>query len=430
MPDFFYSARTQSGQAISGSLTAADRKAALAQLTAQGYFPIAVDVAPSKKNGAPAAAKPKPGAIAAAKPLSKPAGKTGAAPVKKGRITSRHVMLFTQQLANLLKSGMSIKQALDSLARQQKGKAFGALLEQVAEEIVQGANLSDALARHPRVFTRFYTNMIRAGEQSGTLPDVLARLTGHYERMAEIREKVTSALLYPAIVLIVGIGVVFVFMVFMLPRFTEMFQGLGISLPLATRVLIAVGKTAGNIWFLLGLAAVVTLVVIAYKRAMSTREGRLALDRIRLRLPLFGNTLKAALFAQFSRTLATLLANGVPVLTALKIAEDTMTNLVLAQESARARERVPDGTTISAPLAAGQIFPPLLIDMLAIGEQTGDVPTALNNVAGLYEQQLTQDVRRFTTLLEPVVIVMIALVVGSIVFSVLSAVMSITSGLR
>jgi type II secretory pathway component PulF len=201
-------------------------------------------------------------------------------------------------------------------------------------------------------------------------------------------------------------------------------------LPLATRILIAVGKTAGNIWFLLGLVAVVTGVVVGYKRAMRTREGRLALDRFRLRLPLFGNTLKSALFAQFSRTLATLLANGVPVLVALKIAEDTMANLVLAQEIAKARERVTDGTTISAPLAAGQIFPPLLIDMLAIGEQTGDVPTALNNVAGLYEQQLTQDVRRFTTLLEPVVIVMIALVVGSIVFSVLSAVMSITSGLR
>jgi type II secretory pathway component PulF len=419
MPDFSYSARSKSGEAISGVLTAVDRKTAMAQLVAQGHFPISVDAA--QKKGAPAkAAKAKEGA---------PAAKPGDA-AKKVRINSRQVMLFTQQLANLLKSGMSLKQALESLTRQQKNKPLGAILEQVGEEIVQGSNLSDALARHPRIFTRFYTNMIRAGEQSGTLPEVLKRLTEHYERLADIREKVTSALLYPAIILAVGIVVVFIFMVFLLPKFTQMFQDLGAQLPLPTRILIATGNLASNIWFLAGLAAVITLVSFAYKRAMKTLEGRLWLDRMKLRIPLAGNTLKAAFFAQFSRTLATLLGNGVPVLTALKIAEDTMTNLVIAREIAKARERVTDGTTISAPLAAGQIFPSLLIDMLAIGEQTGDMPTALNNVASLYEQELTQDVKRFTTLLEPAVIVMIALVVGFIVFSVLSAVMSITSGLN
>jgi type II secretory pathway component PulF len=420
MPDFSYSARSKSGEAVSGVLTAADRKAALAQLVAQGHFPIAVDAAVQKK-GAPAkSAKTKDSA---------PAARPGDA-AKKVRINSRQVMLFTQQLANLLKSGMSLKQALESLTRQQKNKSLGPILEQVGEEIVQGSNLSDALARHPRIFTRFYTNMIRAGEQSGTLPEVLKRLTEHYERLADIREKVTSALLYPAIILIVGIVVVFIFMVFLLPKFTQMFQDLGATLPLPTRILIGAGNLASNIWFLAGLAAVVTLIVFAYKRAMRTIEGRLWLDRMKLRIPLAGNTLKAAFFAQFSRTLATLLGNGVPVLTALKIAEDTMTNLVIAREIAKARERVTDGTTISAPLAAGQIFPSLLIDMLAIGEATGDMPTALNNVASLYEQELTQDVKRFTTLLEPAVIVMIALVVGFIVFSVLSAVMSITSGLN
>lgn len=425
MPDFSYSARSKSGEAVNGLLTAPDRKAALSQLVAQGYFPIAVDAAAQKRIGLGGPSKQKGAALAAAT-TAKPA--TGA--VKKARVNSRQVMLFTQQLANLLKSGMSLKQALESLTRQQKAKSLGPILEQVGEEIMQGANLSDALARNPKIFTRFYTNMIRSGEQSGTLPEVLKRLTEHYERLADIREKVTSALLYPAIVLVVGIGVVFVFMVFLLPKFTQMFQDLGTTLPLPTRMLISVGNLAGNPWFLIGLATVVAGVVFGYKRAMQSVEGRLTLDRWKLRIPLAGNTLKAAFFAQFSRTLATLLGNGVPVLTALKIAEDTMTNLVIAREIAKARERVTDGTTISAPLAAGQIFPPLLIDMLAIGEQTGDMPTALNNVAALYEQELTQDVKRFTTLLEPAVIVMIALVVGFIVFSVLSAVMSITSGLN
>ncbi len=428
MPDFSYSARSQSGESVSGVLTAPDRKGALAQLTAQGYFPIAVDVAASKKGAAGA-----PKLNAAASPAATSAKSTAKVPApapKKVRVSSRQVMLFTQQLANLLKSGMSLKQALESLTRQQKAKAFGPILEQIGEEILQGSNLSDALARHPKIFTRFYTNMIRAGEQSGTLPEVLKRLTEHYDRLADIREKVTSALLYPAIVLIVGIGVVILFMVFLLPKFTAMFQDLGTTLPLPTRILIGAGNLAANPWFLVGFALVVAGIMTGYKRAMRTLEGRLTLDRWKLGLPLVGNTIKAAFFAQFSRTLATLLGNGVPVLTALKIAEDTMTNLVIAREIAKARERVTDGTTISAPLAAGQIFPPLLIDMLAIGEATGDMPTALNNVATLYEQELTQDVKRYTTLLEPAVIVMIALVVGFIVFSVLSAVMSITSGLN
>ena len=425
MPDFSYSARNKSGESVIGRLTAPDRKAALSQLTAQGYFPIAVDTAAPKKSAATGLSQPKAGALPAVT-----AAKPGAPAAKKVRVNSRQVMLFTLQLANLLKSGMSLKQALESLTRQQKNKSLGPILEQVGEEILQGSNLSDALARHPKIFTRFYTNMIRAGEQSGTLPDVLKRLTEHYERLADIREKVTSALLYPAIVLVVGIGVVFVFMVFLLPKFTAMFQDLGTTLPLPTRMLIGAGNMAGNPWFVIGFALVVTGIVTAYKRTMRTIEGRLMLDRWKLGFPLVGNTIKAAFFAQFSRTLATLLGNGVPVLTALKIAEDTMTNLVIAREIAKARERVTDGTTISAPLAAGQIFPPLLIDMLAIGEATGDMPMALNNVAALYEQELTQDVKRYTTLLEPAVIVMIALVVGFIVFSVLSAVMSITSGLN
>ena len=419
MPDFAYNARTKAGESIAGVLTAPDRKAALSQLSAQGYFPVAVDVA-KQKRGAPAAAKTAAGKSRAA---------AEAAP-KKGRVGIRQVLVFTQQLANLLKSGMSLKQAIESLTRQQKGKPLGAILQQVGGDILQGTNLSDALARNPRVFSRLYTNMVRAGEQSGTLPEVLKRLTEHYVRLADIREKVISALLYPAIVLIVGIGVVFVFMVFMLPKFAQMFKDLGATLPLPTRILISVGSTAGNPWVLLGMAAVVMGCIYGYRRTVSTREGRLTMDRLKLRIPIVSGAAKAAFFAQFSRTLATLLSNGVPVLVALKIVEDTMTNMVIAQEIAKARERVTDGTTISAPLAAGQIFPSLLIEMLAIGEQTGDMPAALNNVADIYEEELTQNVKRFTTLLEPLVIVIIALVVGMIVFSVLSAVMSLTAGIN
>jgi type II secretory pathway component PulF len=403
MPTYQYKARTRAGELVTGTLAAGDRRLALAQLGRQGFFPLSVD----------------------------DAGTVGAdgqvIPRVRGRISSRDVLTFTQQLASLLRSGMSLSQALEVLERRTQKKTFSGLLGQIRREIEQGASLSDALGKFPKIFSRLYVNLIRAGETSGTLPEILARLTRHFEQMAEVREKVISALIYPVLVVVVGIGTIIFFMMVMVPRFAQMFKEMGRAMPLPTRILIGISDTVTTFWWIPVLLVVAGVIV--YRQRMHTAAGRLGVDALKLRLPVLGRVICTGAFAQFARTLSTLLENGVPVLTALQIVEDTITNRVIANEIREARTRVTDGTSISRPLAKGKIFPPLLIDMLAVGEESGEVVPALKTIADTYEGELSRTLKVFTTLLEPVIIMIMALVVGGIVLSVLMAVFDITSGI-
>ncbi len=403
MPTFQYKAKTRAGEVVSGSLAAGDRRAALAELGKLGFFPLAVDSA------------------------EKDAGGKNGAKSFAGRVKPRDVLMFTQQLSSLLRSGMSLSKALDTLERRTQKKALAAVLGDLRSGIVQGESLSDSLSKHPEIFSRFFVNLIKAGEASGALDDVLLRLGKHQQQMAEVREKVVGALLYPLVIVCVGILVIIFFMLVMVPRFASMFKEMGRTMPLPTRILIGISDGFIGYWWvgILLIAAGVT----AYRIRVRTPEGRLALDAWKLRLPVFGNIIMANAFAQFARTLATLLENGVPVLGALQIVEDTMSNRVIANEIREARTRVTDGTSLSQPLAKGKIFPPLLIDMLAVGEESGEVVPALANIADTYESELSRTLKVFTTLLEPAIIIFMAIVVGAIVLSVLMAVFDITSGI-
>jgi type II secretory pathway component PulF len=403
MPTFQYKAKTRAGELVSGSLAAGDRRAALAELGKLGFFPLAVDSAETERDG-----------------------KSGA-PGFKGRVKPRDVLMFTQQLSSLLRSGMSLSRALDTLERRTQKKALAAVLGDLRTGIVQGESLSDSLAKHPKIFSRFFVNLIKAGEASGALDDVLLRLGKHQQQMAEVREKVIGALLYPLVIVCVGILVIIFFMLVMVPRFATMFKEMGRTMPLPTRILIGISDAFVGYWWVGVL--LIGGAVMAYRIRARTPEGRLALDGWKLRLPVFGGIIMANAFAQFARTLATLLENGVPVLGALQIVEDTMTNRVIANELREARTRVTDGTSLSQPLAKGKIFPPLLIDMLAVGEESGEVVPALANIADTYESELSRTLKVFTTLLEPAIIIFMAMVVGAIVLSVLMAVFDITSGI-
>jgi type IV pilus assembly protein PilC len=403
MPTFQYKAKTQAGQLVNGTLTAGDRRMAMAELGRRGFFPLAVDVTESE------AERQKFGSGFAV------------------RVSSRDVLMFTQQLSSLLRSGMSLSDAIDVLERRTQKKAMAVILSSLHNDIVQGETLSTSLAKHPRLFSRFFVNLVKAGEASGTLHEVLIRLGKHQEQASEIREKVVGALIYPVIVVLAGIGAVIFFMTFMVPRFVIMFREMKTTMPLPTRVLIAISDAFSSYWWI-GAAAIVAVVVIIRQRSQ-TPEGRLALDSAKLKLPVIGGIVEANAFGQFARTLATLLENGVPVLTALQIVEDTMTNRIIANEIREARTRVTDGTSISQPLAKGKIFPPLLLDMLAVGEESGEVVPALKNIADMYEQELSHKIKIFTTLLEPAIIIFMALMVGSIVFSILTAVFDITSSI-
>lgn len=410
MPTFQYRAKTQSGEAVSGALVAGDRRAALQQLGRMGYFPIAVEVADT-----PAAA----GTTKSPKP-------TGWRFARRA-MSRRDVLAFAAQLHTLLRSGMQLSQALDTLARRSTKPGTRAVMEKLRDQIIEGASLSEALSHHPREFGQFFVNLVRAGEASGRLEDVLERLTKHYEQVGEIRDKVVTALIYPAIVGTVGLCTIVFFMTVMVPRFAQMFKEINRVMPLPTRILIAVSDLVLTFWWVPVLLAVAA--VLAYRHMNRTAAGRLWLDGWKLRLPLLGPVLLMHALSQFARTLATLLENGVPVLTALQIVEGTMTNQVIANEIRQARARVTDGTTLSTPLAKGKIFPPLLIDMLAVGEQSGEVVPALKNIADTYERELGQRLKIFTTALEPLIIIGMAVVVGAIVLSVLLAVFDITAGI-
>lgn len=401
MAAFLYRAKNRVGELVTGNVTAADRRSALAELGRLGYFPLTVEVTEEKA----------------------PAGSRS----WRQRVTRRDIMLFTQQLASLLRSGMALSQALEVLERRAQKKAWQAVLTVIRNDIVQGETLSGALRKHPKLFSDFHVNLVKAGEASGALDEVLVRLIQHYERSSEARDKITGALIYPAIIITVGIGTVIFFMYVMVPRFATMFREMGRTMPLPTRVLIGVSETVTRYGWI-ALVAVVAAVII-YRQQVRTSRGRLLIDGWKLRLPVIGNIIMSGALAQFARTLATLLENGVPVLGALQIVEETMTNKVIAAELREARARVTDGTSISQPLAKGKIFPPMLLDMLAVGEESGQVVPSLKNIAEMYDQDLTRQLRVFTTLLEPVIILLMAVGVGSVVVSILLAVFDLSNGI-
>lgn len=403
MATFQYKVRTREGKLIDGKLETADRRQALAELGRLGYFPLEVEAVEGKQ--------------------SLRATVQG---FRQG-VSRRDVLMLTQQLSCLLRSGMALTQALEVLERRAQKPQVRGILGALYNDVLQGGSLSEAMSKQPRVFPSFYVNLIKAGEASGGLEQVLDRLRQHYERVGDMREKVVGALLYPLIVVVAGIGTMVFFMTFMVPRFAQMFKEMQRTMPLPTRILIGVSDAVSAYWWVA--VVLVGAVVIWYQRTARTANGRLMLDRWKLRLPLIGGIVKADAFAQFARTLATLLENGVPVLNALQIVEGTMTNRIIANELREARSRVTDGTSITQPLAKGKVFPPLLLDMLAVGEESGEVVPSLQNIAETYEQELEHRLRVFTTLLEPAIILVMALVVGSVVVSILLAVFDLTSGI-
>lgn len=424
MPLFQYTARSQAGARIEGTIEAVDRRAALAAVERTGAVPIAVVEAAGP---APAAARKHAPAAAKATPR-RGARPAAARPGARPRMRQRDMLLFTRELADLLASGMKLGHALNTLARRGKGEEENPLIARLRDEIVQGVSLSDTLAKFPETFPPLFVSMIKAGEASGALSEVLQRLVIHFERIQEVKEKVVTAMVYPMIVLAMGIGTLVFSMVFVVPRFSVIFEELETTLPLATRILIGASQALTRY----GLFVVGALVIagVLFRRALHTARGRLWWHRLQLRLPLVRGIVQANAYSQFARTLSTLLANGVPVLQALGIVERVIGNEVIAREIHNARDRVTDGTTISRPLAAGKVFPPLITDMLAVGEQTGDVSASLSHIARRYESELDRSVKVSTTALEPIMIVAIAILVGFVAISMLMAVFDLTSGLN
>ena len=325
---------------------------------------------------------------------------------------------FSQQLANLLQSGMPLTVALNSMTHLESKGISADVSRELKQEVTEGKSLSDAMAKQPRVFSDLYVNMVRAGEQSGSLVEVLRRMANHFQQFAEVQAKFTSALIYPALVCCVGLGIIAFFMFFMMPRFTQIFEGFAIQLPLPTRMLVAFSGMLMNTWFWAVAIPTVLCAVILFYRFRSSAEGARKLDEWKLKAPVFGKVVKLNLFGQFARTLGTLLQNGVPVLTALKITEQVISNCIIKEAIAKTRDAVTDGKTLAQPLEQSKIFPQLMVDLVRIGEETGDVPGALNNIAGTYEGELQIALRVMTNLIEPALIIVMAVIVAFLLLSI------------
>jgi type II secretory pathway component PulF len=410
MPQFSYRARRRSGELVEGVLDVADRSAAVTQIERLGLFPVAVDTA-------------KAGAVNGTQRTGKSVDLMAFLPPtlraqfqQKRKPKLQELATFTQQLANLIQSGMPLTVALNSMTHLESRGISADVSRELKQEVMEGKGLSDAMAKQPRVFSDLYVNMVRAGEQSGSLVEVLRRMANHFQQFAEMQAKFTSALIYPAMVCCVGMGIIAFFMFFMMPRFTLIFEGFDIQLPLPTRALVAFSQFLLHYWWLL--VALVIVAIILFKRFQASAEGALRLDAWKLKAPVFGKVVKLNLFGQFARTLGTLLQNGVPVLTALKITEQVISNRIVKEAIAKTRDAVTDGKTLAQPLEQSKIFPQLMVDLVRIGEETGDVPGALNNIAGTYEGELQIALRVMTNLIEPVLIILMAVVVGFLLLSI------------
>lgn len=424
MPQFSYKARRRSGELVEGILEVADRGAALAQIQRSGLFPVAVDAA---RAGAGAEGKRAAKGVSVNFSAFLPES-VRAQLSQKRKPKLQELATFTTQLANLLQSGMPLTVALNSMMHLESKGIPAEVTRELKQEVTEGRGLSDAMARQPRIFSDLYVNMVRAGESSGSLVEVLRRMAHHFQQFAEVQAKFKSAMIYPIIVICIGILIMIFFMFFMMPKFTEIFNGFGVQLPLPTRVLIGSSQFLLAYWWVL-LMVVIALAVVV-KRFQTSAFGTRKLDEWRMKMPIFGKVVRINLFGQFARTLGTLLQNGVPVLTALKISEQVMANSLLKEAIAKTREAVTDGKTLAQPLAQSRLFPQLMVDLVRIGEETGDVPGALNNLADTYEGELQIGLRVMMSLIEPILIIIMAIFVGFLLMSILLPMFNLVSHIK
>ncbi len=332
-------------------------------------------------------------------------------------VTLEDRAIMTRQLATLLSSGVPLSESLHSLIEQTENNYLKKVISHVRTRVTEGASLADALKEHPKVFSDIYVNMIRSGESSGTLDSVLLRLAELLENQGKIRNRIRAALAYPILMLIVGTGILIFLMTSVIPKITRIFEDMGTALPLPTRILIGFSHITVKLWWIFAVLLIIS--IISTKRYIRTEKGRAFYDRILLRLPVFGRLIRIASISRIMRTLATLISSGVPLLTAIDIARSVTTNTILSKAMKSAKEHIKEGGSLSAPLRESGLFPPMVSQMIAIGEQTGELESMLFKISEAYENEMEMNISRLTSLLEPVMILFMGAIVAFVVFSIL-----------
>jgi len=385
MPAFTYTARALNGDLRTATIDAPSRDEVVAQLRRQRLNVVKIDEASQAANKKKSA----------------------------GKISMRDVVIFTRQFSTMINAGLPLVQALDILAKQSENKALKDVTRAVVFDVESGHTVADALKKHPKAFSDLYVNMVAAGEAGGILDTILMRLATFMEKNDALVRKVKGAMIYPGVISGVAAAAIIILLVFVIPTFEKMFASVGMALPLPTRVVIGMSRFLQGYWW-----AVIAAIVVAgwsLKKYYSTPDGKLAIDKMLLKMPVLGDVLRKSAVSRFTRTLGTLIGSGVSILDGLEITAKTAGNRVIQDAIMESRASIAGGETISAPLQKSAVFPPMVISMIAVGEQTGGLDEMLSKIADFYDEEVDAAVSGLLALMEPVMIVFLGVVVGGMV---------------
>lgn len=417
MPKFSYVAMDQKGKEQRGTIEVASQNEAIGRVKEMGLFPTKiVEVDKAKEKGATKS-------TAAGKGKGKGKQKGGAMTINikipglGGKVKGKVLTTFTRQLATLVDAGLPLLRGMRVLEKQERNPTLKSIIGELALSVEGGSTFSEALAQHPKVFNRLYINMVKAGELGGVLEVVLNRLAEFQEKAQKIKGKVVAAMFYPVAVLVVAVAILAVLVIIVIPKFKEVFAGLGEGRPLPafTQLVLNISDTVR--YNMVGTVIVLAVVIVSFVIFIKTKFGRHVWDKFKLKMPVLGPVISKVAISRFTRTLGTLVSSGVPILQALTIVRETSGNVVIANAVTAVHESVKEGETITAPLEASGVFPPMVISMVDVGEQTGALPEMMMKIADNYDDEVDNAVAAMTSLLEPIMIIFLAVIVGSIVIA-------------
>ena len=427
MPKYSYVALDARGNETKGSIEVGSQNEAIGRVKEMGLFPTKITEAEKEKSATKGKAAPKPAAKAKGKKKGGGININLAIPGFGGKVKPKVLTTFTRQLATLVDAGLPLLRGLRVLEKQERNPVLKRILGELATSIEGGSTFSEALAQHPRTFNKLFVNMVKAGELGGVLEVVLKRLAEFSEKAQKIKAKVKAALFYPSAVMLVAVGIMVLLLTFVVPKFKEVFSGMGVKMPAFTLFVLALSDVIKN--NILGTLGAIAVLVIIFLLFIKTKFGRRLWDKFQLMVPVFGPVISKVAISRFTRTLGTLISSGVPILQALTIVRETAGNVIIANAVTKIHESVKEGETITAPMEGSGVFPPMVVSMVDVGEQTGAMPEMLLRIADDYDEQVDNAVAAMTSLLEPIMIVFLAVIVGSIVIAMFLPLIAMISNL-
>jgi len=412
MPTYAFEAMNSSGQEVKEEIDAASSEEAIAKIRGKGYFPTKVREKAAKKGGKKKAADTE--VVQSKRKM----------PISIGGVPRKQLVGFTRQLSTLQDAGLPILRSLQILEQQQKPGLLKAIIGGVADEVEGGGTLSDAMAKFPKAFDKLYVNMINAGEAGGVLDLILARLADFMEKAARLKKKVIGAMIYPAVVITIAVGIVSMIMIFVIPKFEQIFKDFGTKLPAITQILLDVSRWFAN-WGWAYVVASPIVFMLVWRLIRMSEGGKYATDAIKLKIPILGNILGKTAIARFTRTLGTLISAGVPILDAINITKETCGNEVYSRALGKVHDAIREGESMADPLRATKVCDAIVVNMVDVGEETGDLDKMLIKIADNYDSDVDVLVGSLISILEPVMVVVLGLIVGFIVIALFAPMISL-----